>query len=192
MCNQLRFFAFQYLYVSSFIQEKVSTFRLFKNNIFYTMRFHFLLKNIFSNRLVFLFLIMLLEKFVGNSIYFVQNKRILRNKFLRVGGFFEISTQKLYNYLCALFLFSFPKLTFEELSGQDVCFFDNHINLYNCVFFYLKKILFINFFTHSNDYDKYNHLFEYPMFQLKFRFGTCLKFYLFNRDILRLSGLNII
>ena len=190
--NQMRSFFFQHVYLYSFLYDKIVDFKYFYHNLFHDIKFQFLLKNIYSNRIIFLLIVMLLEKFTSNNFFFVLNKKILRNRFIKVGGIFQVFDQKVYNYLCLLFLFSLPKLSFSEHSEHDIFYYDTNNKIYDSLFFVLNKILFLNYFFHTDDYEKYDYLFEHSVFRIKIKIGTYLKFFLINRDLMRLSGANII
>jgi carbonic anhydrase len=81
---QYHFFFFEFYYLSGFLQEKVFLKNL--KNYFYNLKLHFVLKNHFSNRILFLLKIMLLKKITNNQISYISNKYLVKNKNLRIGG----------------------------------------------------------------------------------------------------------
>lgn len=191
--NQLKFFFFNIFYSKTILDDKLM-FASSRLTFLKNMYFHFILANKSSNRVCFLLLCMLINKFTLSCFNFIFSKNILRNKFVKVGIIFLISSQKIYNYLWSMFLFSLPNLYFSKWISNSPNFFlfDHYNKIYEILFLCLKKILFLNFFHQNKDMEKYYSFFEFSLFRMKIRVNTGMKYYLINRDILRLSGLNII
>jgi hypothetical protein len=133
---------------------------------------------------------MLLKKITNNQISFIYNKYLLKNKDLKVGGWVQLGHQKLYDFFLMCFLYSLPKLIFY--SNTFFYLYDIKYNKYMDFFLVLNKFLFFNYFSSSLDYYYYYEFFENVIFQLKMKVSTCFKYYLINRDLFRLIGLNII
>jgi hypothetical protein len=186
--TQYHFSFFESYYLSSFVWEKIFYFHL--KNFFHNLTLHFILKNNFSNRILFLLKIMLLKKITNNKISFVYNKFLLKNKNLKIGGWVQLGNQKLYNFFLILFFYSLPKFVFH--SSTFFYLYDSKYDCYVDLFFWINKFLFLNYFTLSMDYYNYYEFFENVIFQLKIRVSTCFKYYLINRDLFRLVGLNIL
>ena len=185
---QYNHFFFEFYYISSFLQEKIFLENL--RSFFFKIKFHFILKNNISNRILFLLKIMLLKKLMNNKISFLFNKYLLKKKQLKIGGFFEIGNQKLYDFFLMCFLYSLPKLIF--FSKTFFFLYDFKFDRYADLFFFLNKILFFNYFSYNLDYNSYYEFFENTAFHLKIKVSTCFKYYYLNRDLFRLSGLNIV
>jgi hypothetical protein len=192
MNNKLNFLFFNYSFLASILQDKlfisVSTF--YYNNI----KFYFLLKNDSSNRFLFLLKLMLIEKLTNNKVKFVYNANLLKKKKMKVGGYLVISKQKIYSFLLMLFYYSLPKLVYSidiKLNNYYL-FYNIKWNIYSVLFLSLTKFLFFNFFSYNLDYYKYYNFFENAIYKLKIKVSTSFKYYLINRDLFRLVGLNLI
>jgi len=186
----LNFFFFQNLYLTSFFLEKHFNYLPFKVDFFQNLRIHFLFKNFKSNRLIFLLVIMLMHKLLGNLFYFRTTSDLVRNKFVPVGYLFEVSRQKIYQFLTSVILFSFVKLFF--FSRNQYFLTDSKREKYPVSFINLQGILFFHFFVNTLDSSKYLHYFEKSVFRMKLKFQTQFHYYLLNRDLFRLIGMNFI
>jgi hypothetical protein len=192
MNNKLNFLFFNYSFLASILQDKlfisVSTF--YYNNI----KFYFLLKNDSSNRFLFLLKLMLIEKLTNNKVKFVYNANLLKKKKMKVGGYLVISKQKIYSFLLMLFYYSLPKLVYsiDIKLNNYYSFYNIKWNIYSVLFLSLTKFLFFNFFSYNLDYYKYYNFFENAIYKLKIKVSTSFKYYLINRDLFRLVGLNLI
>jgi hypothetical protein len=192
MNNKLNFLFFNYSFLASILQDKlfisVSTF--YYNNI----KFYFLLKNDSSNRFLFLLKLMLIEKLTNNKVKFVYNSNLLKKKKMKVGGYLVISKQKIYSFLLMLFYYSLPKLVYsiDIKLNNYYSFYNIKWNIYSVLFLSLTKFLFFNFFSYNLDYYKYYNFFENAIYKLKIKVSTSFKYYLINRDLFRLIGLNLI
>ena len=160
-----------------------------KSKLINRMSFYFLFENKSSNRILLLLKYMLIEKLTNNKVKFVYDKKILITKKIVTGCTVNIKKQKLFNYLLTVFLYSFSKLLFE--SDFDSFFLNDSKFTYDILFFSLNKVLFFNFFNYNNDYYKYLHYFEDPCYNLKIKLKTRFKYYLMNRKLFRLLGINI-
>lgn len=96
--------------------------------------------------------------------------------------------------LLILFYYSLPKLIYSiDLKLNNYyCFYDTKYNKYSSLFLLFTKFLFLNFFTYTLDYYKYYNFFESAVYKLKIKVSTNFKYYLINRDLFRLLGLNVI
>jgi hypothetical protein len=192
MSNKLSFLYFNYLFLNSILQDRLFKFSplFFFNNI----KLYFLLKNESNNRFLFILKLMLIEKCTNNKVQFIYNANLLKKKKMKVGGFLCISKQKFYNYLLSFFYYSLPKLIYsiDIKNNNYYLFYDLKAEKYSIFFFLFTKFLFFNFFSFNLDYYKYYNFFENSIYKLKFKVSTCYKYYLVNRDIFRLVGLNII
>lgn len=192
MNNKLNFLFFNYSFLASILQDKlfisVSTF--YYSNI----KFYFLLKNDSSNRFLFLLKLMLIEKLTNNKVKFVYNSNLLKKKKMKVGGYLVISKQKIYSFLLMLFYYSLPKLVYsiDIKLNNYYSFYNIKWNIYSVLFLSLTKFLFFNFFSYNLDYYKYYNFFENAIYKLKIKVSTSFKYYLINRDLFRLIGLNLI
>ncbi len=192
MNNKLNFLFFNYSFLASILQDKlfisVSTF--YYNNI----KFYFLLKNDSSNRFLFLFKLILNKKLTKNKIKFFYNSNLLKKKKMKVGGYLVISKQKIYSFLLMLFYYSLPKLVYsiDIKLNNYYSFYNIKWNIYSVLFLSLTKFLFFNFFSYNLDYYKYYNFFENAIYKLKIKVSTSFKYYLINRDLFRLIGLNLI
>lgn len=190
--NKLNFFYLNFNYLSSYFIDKLMK----SMNFFYfsNINIYYLLNNNSNNRFLFLLKLMLLEKFTNNKVKFVLNNNLLKRKSLKVGGMLSISKQKFYNVYINILYNSLPKLIYSidlKLNNYYL-FYDYKTNVYSTFFYSLTKFLFINYFTYNLDYYKYYNFFENSVFKLRLKVGTCYKYYLINRDLFRLGGLNII
>lgn len=185
-------FFFERNYILSFLNDKILL-KFENKNVLKNMKFFFLLKNLYFNRIAYYFIVMLLNKFLLNSIYFVYSTDILKRRFVKVGGYFLIGKYKFYHYLIHLSIFSIPKFFFSGYSEYNYHFglIDNKNYIYDSIFFSLNKLLFLNFFQSVEDYNKYYRFFEKFNFRIKLKFISSIKFFLLNRDIFRLCGLNV-
>lgn len=192
MNNKLTFLFYNYSVLSSLMMDKLNNinFSFFYNNI----KFYFILKNENQNRFLFLLKLMLIEKLTNNKIRFIYNSNLLKKKKMKIGGFLLVSKQKIYSLLLILFYYSLPKLIYSiDLKLNNYyCFYDTKYNKYSSLFLLFTKFLFLNFFTYTLDYYKYYNFFESAVYKLKIKVSTNFKYYLINRDLFRLLGLNVI
>lgn len=192
MNNKLNFLYFNYSFLCSILHDKI----LFYSNsfFFYNIKIYFLLKNENQNRFLYLLKLMLIEKLTNNKVQFIYNSTLLKKKKMKIGGYLIISTQKLYSYLLLFFYYSLPKLiyTIDITKNNYYLFYDLKWQKYSVFFFIFVKFLFFNFFSFNLDYYKYYNFFENTIYKLKFKVSTCYKYYLINRDLFRLIGLNIL
>ena len=192
MNNKLNFLFFNYSYLTSLLQDKLlhNVFTFY----FLNLKFYFLLKNENQNRFLFLLKLMLIEKLTNNKLKFVYNAYLLKKKKMKVGGFLVVSKQKIYSLLLMLFHYSLPKLVYSiDIKLNNYYFFYNpKWNIYSVLFFTLTKFLFLNYFSYNLDYYKYYNFFENSIYKLKIKVSTSFKYYLINRDLFRLIGLNLI
>lgn len=137
---------------------------------------------------------MLIEKITNNKVHFIYNAYLLKKKKMKVGGMLVISKQKIYSFLLLIFFYSLPKLTYsiDIKLNNYFCFNDTKYNKYSSFFFTITKFLFFNYFTYNLDYYKYYNFFENSIYKLKIKVCTSYKYYLANRDLFRLAGVNII
>jgi hypothetical protein len=133
---------------------------------------------------------MLLKKITNNQISYISNKYLVKNKNLRIGGWLQLGHQKLYDFFLICFLYSLPKFIFY--SNTFFYLYDFKFDRYMDLFLVFNKFLFLNYFSWNLDYYYYYEFFENVTFQLKIKVSTCFKYYLINRDLLRLVGLNVI
>jgi len=192
MNNKLNFLFFNSSYLSSLLQDKLLCNTL--NFYFLNLKFYFLLKNENQNRFLFLLKLMLIEKLTNNKLQFIYNAYLLKKKKMKVGGFLIVSKQKIYSLLLIIFHYSLPKLIYSiDIKLNNYYFFYNtKWNIYSVLFFTLTKFLFINYFSYNLDYYKYYSFFENSIYKLKIKVSTSFKYYLINRDLFRLIGLNLI
>jgi len=192
MNNKLYSLYSSYTFFSSILQDKIP--HRIVNSYFYKLYFSFFIKNNSHHRLLFLLKIMLLEKLTANKLRFISNMKILRKKTLKVGGSVMVGKQKIYSLLLSLFYSSLPKLIYSldnKLSNYYE-FYDSKWHVYKLLFVVLTKFLFFNYFSYSSDYYNYYSFFENVIYQLKIKVCTSFKYYLMNRDLMRLVGVNII
>jgi len=192
MNNKLNFLFYNYSLLSSLCNDKFS---VLNTSFFYTnVKLYFLLKNESQNRFLFLLKLMLIEKVTNNKVKFVYNAYLLKKKTMKVGGMVVIGKQKLYSFLLLIFFYSLPKLTYsiDIKLNNYFCFYDTKLNKYSSFFLTLTKFLFLNFFTYNLDYYKYYSFFENAIYKLKIKVSTSYKYYLINRDLFRIAGVNII
>jgi hypothetical protein len=137
---------------------------------------------------------MLIEKLTNNKVKFVYNSNLLKKKKMKVGGYLVISKQKIYSFLLMLFYYSLPKLVYsiDIKLNNYYSFYNIKWNIYSVLFLSLTKFLFFNFFSYNLDYYKYYNFFENAIYKLKIKVSTSFKYYLINRDLFRLIGLNLI
>jgi len=192
MNNKLNFLFFNYSYLTSLLQDKLLCNIL--NFYFFNLKFYFLLKNENQNRFLFLLKLMLIEKLTNNKLKFIYNAYLLKKKKMKVGGFLMVSKQKIYSLLLIIFHYSLPKLVYSiDIKLNNYYFFYNpKWNIYSVFFFTLTKFLFLNYFSYNLDYYKYYNFFENSIYKLKIKVSTSFKYYLINRDLFRLIGLNLI
>jgi len=192
MNNKLNFLFFNYSYLASLLQDKLLCNVL--NFYFLNLKFYFLLKNENQNRFLFLLKLMLIEKLTNNKLKFIYNAYLLKKKKMKVGGYLVVSKQKIYSLLLMIFHYSLPKLVYSiDIKLNNYYFFYNpKWNIYSVLFFTLTKFLFLNYFSYNLDYYKYYNFFENSIYKLKIKVSTSFKYYLVNRDLFRLIGLNLI
>jgi hypothetical protein len=192
MPNKLNFFYLNFSFLASLLQEKIP--HSINHVYLEKLHFSFFVKNSNQNRLLFLLKIMLLEKLTTNKLRFIVNMRLLRKKTLKVGGSIIVAKQKIHNLLLSLFYNSLVKLIYSVDSKLNnyYIFYDKKWHVYKILFFVLTKFLFFNYFSYHFDYYNYYSFFENVIYQLKIKVCTCFKYYLMNRDLMRLIGLNII
>jgi hypothetical protein len=192
MNNKLNFLFSNYSFLSSILNDKLS---IISNDFYFNnLKFYFLLKNDNNNRFLFLLKLMLIEKLSNNKVKFVYNANLLKKKKMKVGGYLIISKQKIYSFILMLFYYSLPKLIYSidiQLNNY-YSFYNTKWNIYSVLFLSLTKFLFLNFFSYNLDYYKYYNFFENAIYKLKIKVSTSFKYYLINRDLFRLIGLNLI
>ena len=192
MNNKLNNLYFNYSFLSSILQDRLGICNA--HSSYNNIKFYFLLKNENQNRFLFILKLMLIEKLTTNKVRFIYNANLLKKKKMKVGGFLVISKQKIYSYLLLLFYYSLPKVVYsiDMKLNNYYMFYNTKWNIYSHLFFSLTKFLFLNFFSYNLDYYKYYNFFENTIYKLKIKVGTSYKYYLVNRDLFRLIGLNLI
>nr|YP_010049285.1 60S ribosomal protein L5 [Pleurostomum flabellatum]QPL15615.1 60S ribosomal protein L5 [Pleurostomum flabellatum] len=200
--DSIRIRNFSKNYLFSFMNEKSVIFYSCskKNlNLLYGLTFNFLYLNVKSNKTFFFLHLMLLGKFLSNSVNFIFNTRIHKKFKIKVGGRIFLSNHKIYNFIYEIFFLSLPKFIFSlkrfhHISGEKIHYLmtDRFQNFFRKIFFQLKKFLFFNFFVYNGEYDKYYDQFDFLMHRMKVIFFSRYKSFLINKQLFRLNGLNVV